>query len=160
MLCLLLALLLPGVSALGAPSHGLGEAYTWTPFSEAFAQGGGKPVMLVATKSYCGACKALKPQFAASPALLDAAAGFTLVSVGDEFDEADAKFAPDGGYFPRVLFFTADGAPLPGVTSGNAQYKHFYSSPDQIVAAMAQAKVAAAAAAGGEGDEEDDADEL
>ena len=159
LLLALAALLLPAASGVGAPSHGLGEAYTWTPFSEAFSQGGRKPVMLVATKSYCGACKALKPQFAASPALLAAAEDFTLVSVGDDFAETDAKFAPDGGYIPRILFFSADGTPLPGATSGNPQYKHFFSSPDQIVEAMAQAKAAAAAAAAAAGDDDYDDDD-
>ena len=145
------------VTSVGADSHGLGEAYTWTPFSDAFS--GSKPVMLIATKSYCGACKALKPQFAASPALLEASAAFTMVSVGDEFAESDAKFAPDGGYIPRILFFHADGTPISGVGGPNSQYKHFYSDPAQIVAAMGQAKAAAAAAAGAGADDDDGGDD-
>ena len=142
------------VSSLGASSNGLGEAYTWTEFSEAF--GGSKPVMLVATKSYCGACKALKPQFAASPALLAASADFTMVSVGDEFAESAEKFQPDGGYIPRILFFHPDGTPIAGVTGPNPTYKHFFSDPAQIVAAMGQAKAAAAAAGASASVDDDD----
>lgn len=136
-LAISLALLSSCAAALGAESHGLGEAYTWVPFEDAFS--GTKPVMLVATKSYCGACKSLKPQFAASPDILSHAEHFTFVSVGDEFAETDSKFAPDGGYIPRILFFHADGTPMTDITGPNAQYKHFFSSPDQIVAAMVQA---------------------
>jgi len=70
----------------------------------------------------------------------------------------DSKFAPDGGYIPRVLFLSPAGEVL-DVTNveGNARYKYYYGAPSQIVSAMKTALTrfpAAVEAEGGEGREE------
>jgi protein-disulfide reductase (glutathione) len=144
--------------ALGsAPDNGLGDAYDWVSFSETFQEkvADERPTMFIATKSYCGACKALKPQFAGSAPLQALSRSFRMVNVADDFDKGSATqdFEPSGGYIPRILFFDRSGEPLP-VTGPNDKYPHFYSNPQEIIAAMEKALLLSPIAA--KNDEDDD----
>jgi len=124
-----------------AESHGwTSDKVTWVTLDEAkeAAKTNGKPTMLLIHKSWCGACKALKPQFAKSTDIEDLSVHFNMVNALDDDEPADDIYKPDGGYIPRVLFVNPDGNVMNDVINegGNAKYKYFYSRPDGIVASM------------------------
>ena len=105
----------PGPAATFAPgdaARGWGDDFDWRPLPAALAAANatGKPALLLIWKTWCGACKALRPLFAASDELRAAAADFAaLVNAADDEEPAGAQYAPDGGYIPRVLFLSPHG---------------------------------------------------
>lgn len=145
--CSLLSL----VAALGAPGNGLGEAYTWTPWKEAKALAAeqNKPIMLVIHKTWCGACKNLKPLFAESKAIQREAGAFILVNTQDDEEPGESMFKPDGGYIPRILFLNPAGEVMTDVfnAAGNPKYKYYYTDGESIATAMhtAATKIAGSA---------------
>lgn len=94
--------------------------------------------MLLIHKSWCGACKALKPRFAASKEIEELSKDFVMVNTLDEEEPSDDKYAPDGGYIPRVLFIDQRGVVLQDIYNkdGNKQYKFYYHDPHDITASM------------------------
>jgi protein-disulfide reductase (glutathione) len=113
----------------------------------------GKPLVVVVHKTWCGACKALKPRFADSEEIKAAAEGVVLVNLQDEEEPtgaAAAKYAPNGAaYIPRILFFGPGGDELP-LTSANPNYAFYYSEPADIAANMRRAAALVSAAAEGD----------
>jgi protein-disulfide reductase (glutathione) len=95
--------------------------------------------VVVIHKSWCGACKRLGPSFAADPQVKELAAEFVMINVHDDEEPADDKYKPDGGYVPRIFFFSPEGENIPEYNSGNAQYKYFYSSGSQFAGQMTKA---------------------
>ena len=111
----------------------------WVPISSALdvlASGDGRPGMLVIHKSWCGACKSLGPKFANSEAIQGLADRFVMINIQDDDDTNDPNFALDGAYYPRIYFLGSDGKPMPQYTSANPKYRHFFGTPEDIVAAM------------------------
>lgn len=94
-----------------------------------------KPMLLVIHKTWCSACTALKPRFAASAEITALAPAFVMVEVEDDEEPKGAAYTPDGGYIPRVLFFSPAHTLLP-VTTGQEKYKHYYHDPAAIAANM------------------------
>ena len=134
-------------------ARGWGDALPWTPYSEAFAlaQSSGKPIALVVWKTWCGACKALRPRFAESAAIAAHADAFVMVNVVDDEEPQEERFKPDGGYIPRILFLNGrSGAVMTDVVNagGNDKYKYYYSDPGGIALSMQKVKARAAAAKG------------
>ena len=128
-------------AAAGGLARGWGDALPWVPYSEAFAlaQSSSKPIALVIWKTWCGACKALRPRFAESAAIAAHADSFVFVNVVDDEEPAEERFKPDGGYIPRILFLDSKtGAVMEDVVNagGNPKYKYYYSDADSIAAAM------------------------
>jgi hypothetical protein len=86
---------------------------------------------------------------AASKTIAEESKKFVMVNAEDkEEPHEDATYNGDGGYVPRLFFLTPDGQ-LTGVYNegGNAAYKYYYVTTDQILAAMGRALSAGAARA-------------
>lgn len=68
-------------AALAASGHGWNDNIDWKSFDEAEAvsKSEGKPIMYIIHKSWCGACKALKPKFAESKDIEKLASEFVMV---------------------------------------------------------------------------------
>lgn len=98
-----------------------------------------KPLMLLIHRTWCGACKSLRPKFASSKEIEQLAVNFVMVKSADESEFADEQFSPDGGYIPRILFFDDAGRHMEDIVQREDKYKYFHPDPSSIVKAMSQA---------------------
>lgn len=145
---LLLALLAVSSTFVAASSsslelaRGWGEAYRWETLdaAKAAAAADGKGVMVVIWKSWCGACKALRPKFADDQNLQSAVrtTGWHIVNTSDDEEPTEDLYKPDGGYIPRIIFLDSNGKRL-DVGSGNPKYSAFFAEPKQIADALRKA---------------------
>ncbi|XP_071953824.1 thioredoxin domain-containing protein 12-like [Antedon mediterranea] len=129
-----------GSSNLG---RGFGDNIDWKTMDEGLqlAKESDTPMMLLIHKTWCGACKALKPKFAASSDIQQLSENFVMVNVEDDEEPKDSKYTPDGGYIPRILFLEPNGNVRDDIvnTVGNERYKYYYPSADHVVLAMRNA---------------------
>eukprot|EP01116_Phalansterium_solitarium_P011864 TRINITY_DN27699_c0_g1_i1.p1 TRINITY_DN27699_c0_g1~~TRINITY_DN27699_c0_g1_i1.p1 ORF type:complete len:170 (-),score=27.25 TRINITY_DN27699_c0_g1_i1:98-577(-) len=146
MLKLLLAVALFGVAVnvvVASDGRGWGDNVNWRPYSEALAEAKAqnKGTMLIIWKSWCGACKNLKPLVAASSEFVELSSNFVMSNVGDDEEPSDSQFAPDGGYIPRILFLDPQGKVDTSIYNkrGSEKYKYYYSDASQILDAMREA---------------------
>lgn len=123
-------------------ARGFNDDISWVTFEEGkkLSTEQNKPLLLLIHKSWCGACKALKPHFATSKEIEELSKEFVMVNVVDEEEPSDKAFAPDGGYIPRIIFIDPAGNVLTDVINekGNESYKYYYHSPEDIVESMSR----------------------
>nr|CAD7197271.1 unnamed protein product [Timema douglasi]CAD7405481.1 unnamed protein product [Timema poppensis] len=119
---------------------GFGNHIYWLTLDNGLqiAQNDDKPLMLLIHKTWCGACKALKPQFAASEEIEKLSKHFVMVNTQDDEEPKGSMFAPDGGYIPRILFLDPNGVVMDEYYNeeGNPDYKYFYSDSKSVVSSM------------------------
>ncbi|XP_066964576.1 thioredoxin domain-containing protein 12-like isoform X2 [Macrobrachium rosenbergii] len=122
---------------------GLGKDYEWHSLDDGLklSKETDKPLMLIIHKSWCGACKAFKPKFAASEKALELSKHFVMVNTLDNDEPDDEKYKPDGGYIPRILFLGSDGEVREEIYNegGNPQYKFYYYDEGSVIKAMSKA---------------------
>lgn len=94
--------------------------------------------MYVIHKTWCGACKQLRPKFAESTEIEELSKKFVMVNLQDEEEPSDSSYAPDGGYIPRIVFADSEGTVKEELINekGNPKYKYYYSDAASIVESM------------------------
>ncbi|XP_003693661.1 uncharacterized protein LOC100864712 [Apis florea] len=101
-----------------------------------------KPIFLFIYKVQCPSCQKLKQKFSKSMYLMDLSNHFIMIKADVENDKTlnQKQFKPDGGYVPRILFFTSDGDFIREAynkcADADKQYKFFYKNPSQIICTM------------------------
>ncbi|RUS78972.1 hypothetical protein EGW08_013274 [Elysia chlorotica] len=134
--------LLGSVSAATEQMKSWGKNIHWVSFKEGqrIAREQKKPAMVVIHKSWCRACKALRPRFANSPEIEAMSNDFIMINVEDDDEPRGSEYKPDGAYIPRILFLGPDGQVLNHVFNqkGNSMYKFYYSDAFSIVESMKQ----------------------
>jgi protein-disulfide reductase (glutathione) len=119
-------------TAMAGSSHGFNDNINWVNSIEeaqTLARQQDKPILILIHKTWCGACKRLKSQFA---------------STTDEklFEKPkDAAYAPDGGYIPRIIYADKNGNVRPEISNIRRpdSYKYFYSDIAGVVSGMDRA---------------------
>lgn len=84
--------------------NGFGSHYVWAGSLESglqIANNHKKPVMVIIHKSWCTACKNLKPKFANSTEIQNLSKHFVMINLVDDDEPKHNSFAPDGSYIPR-----------------------------------------------------------
>lgn len=145
-------------------SNGWNDKIAWTTWSKALekAKEEKKPILLLIHRTWCGACKSLKPKFAASKQIEELSSELLMVNSHDEKEFTEETFSPDGGYIPRVLFFDYEGNHLKDIVQRTDKYKYFHHDYPSIVEGMKKALKAVADLAGSEtsGTQEEKKEEL
>ncbi|XP_014371510.2 thioredoxin domain-containing protein 12 [Papilio machaon] len=121
--------------------NGFGNSYVWAGSLESGIQIGThhkKPVMVIIHKSWCKACKNLKPKFASSTEIQTLSKHFVMVNLIDDEEPEGNTYSPDGSYIPRILFVSPKGQVDHDIINedGSSQHKFFYSRPEQIAKSM------------------------
>jgi len=127
------------------------ERYKFLSLKEGLveAQAQRRPLAVFVMQPWCGACKALKRVLTVSAGIQSIATELILVKAegGEEekefsawakdFHDDESLAGPDGGYFPRILFFAPDLQPL-HITAprGHPDYQYFYNQESQVIDAM------------------------
>ncbi|EGD75771.1 thioredoxin domain-containing protein 12 [Salpingoeca rosetta] len=121
-------------------AKGWGDSIAWRTLDAGTVEAAetGKPMMIIIHKSWCGACKALKPKLASYDEYLQLSKHFVMINLGDDEEPADPMYAPDGSYIPRILFADSTGAVVDDLYNkfGSSKYKYYYSDAPYVVTSM------------------------
>ena len=123
---------------LAANDNGFGETVNWIEYDAAIADTS-RPTLVILHKSWCGACKSLKPKIAQSSDFEQLSAKFSMVNANEENSIHNLEhFNIDGSYIPRVFFLDPDGQVLSEMTNanGNPNYKYYHYQVSTILESM------------------------
>ena len=123
---------------LAEKSHGFSDQIAWIDFDTAI-QDKSRPTLLILHKSWCPACKNLKPKLAASPEFEQLSQKFSMVNAAeDDKLHENPHFNIDGGYIPRIFFLDPTGEVLSHMqnSKGNPNYKYFHYNAESVIESM------------------------
>jgi len=126
-------------------ARGWGDAINWVTLEEAkrLSAAEKKPVMVLIHKTWCGACRNLKPKVAEDEALAKYSSNLIMVNMEDDEEPKEEEYAPGGAkYVPRALFINAHTQTVdPSIinSGGNPEYKYFYWSSAHLLDSMKKA---------------------
>ncbi|KAK3233643.1 hypothetical protein CYMTET_56070 [Cymbomonas tetramitiformis] len=104
-----------------------------------------KPIMVLITKSWCGACKRLKAEFLSgngeADEIYEYSQKFHMMSFVDDQEPKGEQWTEDGAYVPRLFFLSPQGDVMHSIinSQGNPKYKYFYMHLTQVKASMRKA---------------------
>lgn len=119
-------------------SNGLGDNVKWVDYESAIADSS-KPSMIILHKSWCPACKSLKPKLAESFEFEKLSTKFSMVNANEDDPIHDLpSLNIDGSYIPRIFFIDQEGKVLQDIqnTKGNPNYKYYYYNSESIIDSM------------------------
>lgn len=130
-----------------ASDNNFGKHIRWYSYKEGLIQAKkqSKPMVVIFHKSYCGACKALKPKLRNSKEFGEMSKNFIMVNVGDEDHDNvydDAQFDQDGAYIPRLFFLDNNGVvetELYNTAQDYKKSKYAYGGAEAIIEQMKRA---------------------
>uniref|UniRef100_F7I0E2 Thioredoxin domain containing 12 n=1 Tax=Callithrix jacchus TaxID=9483 RepID=F7I0E2_CALJA len=120
---------------------GFGDHIHWRTLEDGKkeAAASGLPLMVIIHKSWCGACKALKPKFAESTEISELSHNFVMVNL-----ECLKYLSIVIAAKPCAILSITDpsGKVHPEIINenGNPSYKYFYVSAEQVVQGMKEAQ--------------------
>eukprot|EP00112_Aurelia_sp_Birch-Aquarium-sp1_P009305 Seg2052.5 transcript_id=Seg2052.5/GoldUCD/mRNA.D3Y31 product="Thioredoxin domain-containing protein 12" protein_id=Seg2052.5/GoldUCD/D3Y31 len=125
-------------------ARGFSDYIDWQtlPKAKELAKEQNKPVMVIIHRTWCSACKALKPKFAENYDIYELSKNFIMVNVEDDEEPEDTQFIVDGGYYPRMFFLNPNGDVVKEIHNENPsflKYKFSFNDVDSIVLAMRNA---------------------
>ncbi|XP_059162526.1 thioredoxin domain-containing protein 12-like isoform X2 [Physella acuta] len=127
------------LGSLAAAAETWGKNIHWVSLREAqrMSKEEKKPTMVVITKTWCRACKALRPKFASNQDIEKFSSNFIMVNLEDDDEPKSVDFRPDGAYYPRILFLDPNGKVMQHISySKSGGYKYYYPDPSSIVSNM------------------------
>lgn len=148
--------LVPSIVECSGLARGWGNSIKWLTLDKAKEMSikEKKPVMVIIHKSWCGACKDLKKEFARDKSVAKYSSKLLMVNLQDDEEPEDEAWAPDGGYVPRIFFLSPasqkvettivnagaeEGGEGGGAEGGEEEYKYFYYDPLDILDSMKKA---------------------
>eukprot|EP00794_Sanderia_malayensis_P005502 gene5502-6187_t len=125
-------------------ARGFGDFINWQtyPKGKEIAKAQNKPMMMIIHRTWCSACKALKPKFAESYDLFELSKHFVMVNVEDDEEPEDTQFLVDGGYYPRIFFLDSNAKVVKELHNDDPsflKYKFSFGDSDAITRAMRRA---------------------
>jgi len=121
-------------------SNGFGDQVNWVDYSSALSDSS-RPTMIILHKSWCAACKNLKPKLAENLDFEELSRKFSMVNAGEDNElHNNVDLSVDGSYIPRIFFLDPQGQVLDQVynSKGNPSYKYFYFNVETVLSSMGQ----------------------
>ena len=86
-------------------SNGFGDQVNWVDYSSALSDSS-RPTMIILHKSWCAACKNLKPKLAENLDFEELSQKFSMVNAGEDNElHNNVDLSVDGSYIPRIFFW-------------------------------------------------------
>jgi protein-disulfide reductase (glutathione) len=134
----------PPISGRFDPGRAGGDRIDWLGHEEGLreAMTSHRPVCVYIYTTWCPHCRNFE-RVLKDPRVVDKSRSFVMVKLDEDKEkELAAKYAPDGHYFPRMLFLSSDGELDPSVTNesrGPHRYTTSENEPKRLLGAMDRA---------------------
>jgi len=142
MLLFLLSLVVSVLTENVYESRGLPTEVNWMSYTDALAASkeNGKPIMVLFTKTWCGACKNLKSDIKNNlESFVEASGKLNVVNIEEESDEVGFNvelYSKEGSYIPRTFFLDTEGNIDETAIGPNEKYKRYFPSVQVLVDTM------------------------